>query len=328
MNLLIIGGTVFLGRALVESALERGHMVTLFNRGQHNPDLFAQVEKIHGDRATDLHLLDGRHWDAVIDTCGYVPRITRLSAQALKDKTDLYAFVSTLSVYPDFSVLGINEETPIGTDLADPSTEEVTGETYGPLKALSEAAVEEVMPGRTLIVRPGLIVGPHDQSDRFTYWPLRVARGGEVLAPGAPERGVQFVDVRDLADFTLRLIERGATGIYNVDGPAEPIPMGRLLEVMRSVSNSDASFRWVDDAALQAADVGAWVEMPLWMPAGRWPGFFAFDIGKAREAGLTFRPLEDTVRATLEWARTRPDDYQPRAGLSPQKEAEVLAAQG
>lgn len=323
MKVLIIGGTVFLGRALVESALDRGHEVTLFNRGQHNPNLYPDVERIRGDRATDLGTLEGRHWDAVIDTCGYVPRITRLSAQALRESVDLYAFISTLSVYPDFTVMGIDEETPVGT-LDDPTTEEITGQTYGPLKALAEAAIEEVMPGRTLIIRPGLIVGPHDQSDRFTYWPVRVARGGDVVAPGRPERTVQFVDVRDLADFTLTLVERGATGIYNVNGPETPVAMGPLLETMRAVSGSDARFVWVDDETLGREGVGAWVEMPLWFPEEQMPGFFAFDIRKARAAGLTFRPLADTIRATLDWALTRPGGYEPRAGLAPEKEVAIL----
>src|SRR5262245_38592594 len=194
MKLLILGGTVFLGRYLVETALAHGHEVTLFNRGQHNPDLYPDVEKLHGDRDGGLDILRGRRWDAVIDTCGYVPRVVRASAELLAGAVDHYTFISSISAYPSFKAIGNDERPPVGT-LADPTVEEVTGESYGPLKALCEQAVEQALPGRTLNIRPGLIVGPYDPSDRFTYWPHRVAQGGEVLAPGRPERHVQVVDV-------------------------------------------------------------------------------------------------------------------------------------
>ena len=199
MKLLILGGTVFLGRHLVEAAQARGHQLTLFNRGQHNPELFAGVEKLRGDRSGDLSALRGRRWDAVIDTCGYIPRIVRASAELLADAVDHYTFVSSLSVYADTSRPGIDESAPVG-QLADETVEDITGETYGPLKALCEQAAGRALPGRVLTVRPGLIVGPHDPTDRFTYWPVRVARGGALLAPGRPERRVAFVDVRDLAE--------------------------------------------------------------------------------------------------------------------------------
>ena len=189
MNLLILGGTVFLGRHLVEAALARGHAVTLFNRGQHNPDLFPEVERLRGDRDGDLQALEGRRWDAVVDTCGYVPRVVRASAEMLAPNVDHYTFISSISVYADTSKPGIDEQAPVGT-LDDPTTEEVTGESYGPLKALCEQAAEAAMPGRVLNIRPGLIVGPHDPTDRFTYWVRRVAEGGEVLAPGNPHAPV------------------------------------------------------------------------------------------------------------------------------------------
>ncbi|MEW6402172.1 MAG: NAD-dependent epimerase/dehydratase family protein, partial [Chloroflexota bacterium] len=206
MKILIIGGTRFLGRHLVNSARARGHEVTLFNRGQTNPDLFRRVEKIWGDREKDLDQLKGRNWDAVIDTCGYVPRVVRMSAEALKESVENYVFISSLSIYPDFRKRGLNETDPVAK-LQDESVEEVTGETYGPLKALCERVVQDVFGIDSLVIRPGLIVGPHDPTDRFTYWPVRVARGGDVLAPDGPDAFTQFIDARDLADFIVELLQ-------------------------------------------------------------------------------------------------------------------------
>ncbi len=333
MHILILGGTIFLGRALVEAALERGHEITLFNRGQTNPELFPHVEnvenveKLRGDRDGDLSALAGRQWDAVIDTCGYVPRIVRQSAELLADAVAHYTFISTLSVYADVSEIGIDEAAPVAT-LEDESTEEVTGQSYGPLKALCERAAEAAMPGRVLTVRPSLIVGPHDPTDRFTYWPWRVAQGGEVLAPGKPERRIQFIDVRDLAAWIVAMVEQQATGIYNANGPAEPLSMGELLRTCREVSGSDATFTWVSEPFLMDHQVQPWSEMPLWIRASDAAarGFFAFDCSKAIAAGLTFRPLEVTVRDTLNWARGRSPDHMWRAGLSRQREAELLRA--
>jgi len=261
MRYLILGGTVFLGRALVQAALARGHSLTLFNRGQSNPDLFPKVEQLHGDRATDLSALQGRHWDAVIDTCGYVPRIVRLSAEALAGATDHYTFISSLSVYADTSQPGTDESAPVGT-LEDETVEQVTGETYGPLKALCERAVEQTLPGRALVIRPGLIVGPFDPTDRFTYWPHRVAQGGEVLAPGRPARPVQFIDVRDLAEWTLDMVEAKRTGVYNADGPAQPLPMEQLLDTCKIVSGSAARFTWASEEFSAEQQVEAWSQMP------------------------------------------------------------------
>lgn len=327
MKLLILGGTRFLGRALVEAALERGHEITLFNRGQSNPDLFPNVEKLRGDRDGNLTALEGRRWDAVIDTCGYVPRIVRQSAELLADVVDHYTLISTLSVYADFSQAGIDESAPLGT-LEDEMVEEITGETYGPLKALCEKAVEQAMPGRVLIIRPGLIVGPHDPTDRFTYWPHRVAQGGEVLAPGRPGKPVQFVDVGDLAGWTIRMVETGQTGIYNATGSEQPLSMERFLNICREVSGSDATFTWASEEFLLENDVQPWMEMTLWIPESdpANAGFDSFDCRKAIAAGLTFRPVADTVRRTLDWETTRPDDYEWRAGLKREREAQLLAA--
>lgn len=323
MRLLILGGTVFLGRHLVEAALAGGHDVTLFNRGRHNPDLFPEVERLRGDRAGDLMALEGRRWDAAIDTCGYVPRVVGASATLLAGAVDHYTFISSLSVYADFGPMGIDESSPVGT-LDDPTMETVDGETYGPLKALCEAAAEAAMPGRVLTLRPGLIVGPYDPTDRFTYWPVRVAQGGEVLAPGRPERPVQVIDVRDLAEWTVRIVEECRTGVYNADGPDHVLTMGALLEQCAATSGSDARLAWMSDEELVAAGAGAWMEVPLWLPESEAPGFFSIDCRKAFAAGLTFRPIVDTIRATLAWHATRPPDTTLAAGMTREREAELL----
>ena len=322
MQLLIIGGTRFLGRALVDEALAAGHSITLFNRGQSNPGLYPDVEQIHGNRDGGLGALAGRRWDAVIDTCGYVPRIVRAAADALAEAVEHYTFISSLSVYADPLPISADEDAPPAT-IADETVEEITGETYGALKALCERTAAEGMGGRALSVRSGLIVGPHDASDRFNYWPARVARGGEVLAPESPDYGVQFIDVRDLARWTLRATEQRLTGPYNVTGPERPLPLGNLLDTARAVTGSDARFTWVSGTFLLEQGVGPFVELPLWVPSED-AGFNNFAIGRALAAGLTFRPVEETVRDTLAWLATRPADHVGRAGLPAEREAELL----
>jgi 2'-hydroxyisoflavone reductase len=319
MKLLVLGGTVFLGRHIVDAALARNHEVTLFNRGQHNAHLYPDLEKLCGDRDGGLDALKDRIWDAVVDTCGHVPRLVSDSACLLADAVDHYTFISSISVYNDFSATRIRENTAVGT-LEDETVEEVTDATYGPLKALCEQAAEVAMPGRVLSVRAGLIVGAHDPSDRFTYWPVRVARGGEVLAPSSPEAPVQFIDVRDLAQWIMHMAEQKKTGVYNATGPAELLTFGQFLDACRETTGSDATFTWPSAAFL------AGQEMPsLWVP-GEKSGMFQADIAKATADGLTFRPLSETVYDTLTWAHSRPGDNEWRAGLSPQREAEVLAA--
>ena len=326
MRILIIGGTRFLGRHLVESALERNHEVTLFNRGKSNPGLFPQLETILGNRETDVNKLEGRIWDAVIDVAGYVPRIVRLSAEVLKENVSRYVFISSISVYADFRKVSIDESDPVGK-IEDETVEEITGETYGPLKALCEQTVQDIYSQRALIIRPGLIVGPHDPTDRFTYWPVRVARGGDVLAPQKPEAAIQIVDVRDLSEFILKLIEENASGVYNATGPDYELTIGRLLEVSKLVTGSDANFKWASVESLNANKVEAWSDMPTWVPDDEeGVGFSRIDISKAIAAGLKFRPLEETVLDTLAWAHTRPPDQEWRAGLTAEREAEVLAA--
>jgi 2'-hydroxyisoflavone reductase len=326
MRILIIGGTRFLGRHLVEAALARSHQVTLFNRGKSNPDLFPQLETIVGDREKDIARLNSQIWDAVIDTSGYVPRIVRLSADVLKENVSRYVFISSISVYEDFRKVGIDESDPVGK-IQDETVEEITGETYGPLKALCEKAVQQIYGERALIVRPGLIVGPHDPTDRFTYWPVRVAGGGDVLAPEKPEAPIQIIDVRDLAEFIIRLIQDNGSGVYHATGPDYQLTLGKLLEVSKRVSGSDANFRWASVEFLNQHKVEAWSDMPTWVPDDEeGAGFSRVDISKPITAGLRFRPLEETVRDTLEWAQTRPSDHQWRAGLTAEREAEVLAA--
>ena len=308
--------------------------MSVFNRGRHDPDSYPEVEKLRGDRGGELAALRGRRWDAVIDTSGYLPRHVRASAELLADAAGQYTFISSVSVYSDLAP-GMDEtalvEGPTDEQLKEAEAieagERVTGMTYGalygPLKVGCEQAAEAAMPGRVLTVRPGLIVGPHDYSDRFTYWVHRVAEGGEVLAPGRPERRVQFIDVRDLAEWVVRMIEASRTGIFNVKGPDDPLTMGRLLEECRSVSGSDARFVWASERFLLDAGVKPWSEMPLWIPEEYDQSGYV-EFGKALAAGLTFRPLAETVRDTLAWARTRPPDTKWRAGLDRKREAELL----
>jgi len=323
MKILIIGGTRFLGRHLVNSARARGHEVTLFNRGRTNPNLFGQVEKIQGDREKDLDQLSG-HWDAVIDTCGYFPRIVKMSAEALKGKVEYYVFISSISVYSAFSKIGINESDPVGK-IEDETIEEITGESYGPLKALCEKAVQDVFGIDSLIIRPGLIVGPHDSTDRFTYWPVRVARGGNILAPDKPETPIQIIDVRDLSDFIIGLIQQNVTGVFNATGPARELTLGALLDTCKLVSASDAKFKWASVEFLEKNKVAPWSDMPVWIPdTSEDAGFSRVNISKAIKAGLSFLSLEETIRDTLKWASERPEEYEWKAGLSLEREKELL----
>jgi 2'-hydroxyisoflavone reductase len=326
MKILILGGTKFLGRHLVDAALARRHEVTLFNRGKTDPNLFPNLETVIGDREHDIEKVSGREWDAVIDVAGYLPRIVRLSAERLAQNGSVkrYVFISSLSVYANFKKVGINESDPVGK-LEDESVEEVTGETYGPLKALCEKAVQEIYGDRALIIRPGLIVGPYDPTDRFTYWPMRVKRGDDMVTPDKPQTPIQFIDVRDLAEFILKLIEDNASGIYNATGPDHEIMMGEFLDLCKLVSGSVATFHWASAEFLKEHEVAPWSDMPVWIPdTDEDAGFSRVDVSKAMQAGLKFRPLEETIRDTIAWAETRPEDYEWRAGLDPTKEKILL----
>jgi 2'-hydroxyisoflavone reductase len=333
LKLLVLGGTGFLGPHFVEAARKRGHTLTLFNRGKTNPDKFSgedyrDIEQLHGDRKTDLTALAGeRQWDAVLDTSAYIPADVTRSAKLLAPKIKQYVLVSTISVYAKNDVPS-DENSPLAV-LADPTVDKVSNETYGGLKALCEKAAEAELPGRATVVRPGLIVGPGDNSDRFTYWPARADRGGEILGPGSAQDPTQFIDVRDLAEFLLTTIERGQFGIYNADGAPGALTMGALLRESQRASGKKSSVTWVPADFLEAQKVSAWGDMPAWIPArGEYAGFGRTSVSKARAAGLTYRPLRETVRDTLAWWRKLPEERRakPKAGLSAQREGEVLAA--
>lgn len=321
MKILILGGTQFVGRHLVNAARARGHDVTLFNRGQTNPDLFRKVKKIKGDRERDLNQLSDK-WDAVIDTCGYLPRVVQLSADALKEKVERYVFISSVSVYADFSKAGLRESAPLAV-MNDESMEEITRDTYGPLKALCEKVVQDAFGVNSLIIRPGLVVGPHDPTDRFTYWVRRIARGGTVLAPDRPDAPTQIIDARDLADFMITLIEQDVSGTFHVAG--ETTALETVFQTCALVSGSDAHFKWAPHAFLQQHHVAPWTDMPIWLPdTGQYAGFARVDISKALNAGLKLSPLNSTVKDTLEWSRGLPADYTMKAGLSEEREKELL----
>jgi 2'-hydroxyisoflavone reductase len=329
-RILILGGTGFLGPQLVEAALARGHTVTLFNRGRTRPHLFPNLEKLRGDRQTgDLEALKGRSWDAVVDTSGYVPRIVRASAELLKPNVGHYVFISTISVYKELPRPGMDESAPLAT-VEDPLSEDIR-QYYGALKALCEQTAESVFPGRTTNIRPGLIVGPDDPTQRFSYWPVRVARGGEVLAPGSGEDPVQFIDVRDLALWTLLTVEQQHLGTYNATGPATPLTMKGLLQACKEASGGGATFTWAGADFLEKQGVKPWSDMPVWIPAsGEMAGMSAVSNARAVARGLTFRPVRETARDTLTWFQGLPPErqaeLQKRAGLPAEREREVLAA--
>lgn len=325
MQLLILGGTIFLGRALTEAALARGHGVTLFNRGRSHADLFPEVEKLHGNRDGELQVLAGRKWDAVIDTCGYFPRVVKASADFLQNAVDHYTFISSISAYADLSVTGVDETHPVG-QLTDETVEQITGETYGPLKALCEKAVAGSLPGRALLIRPGLIVGPHDPTDRFTYWPVRTAKGGEMLAPGDPAHPLQFIDVRDLAEWILRLVENKQTGIYNATGPDYALAFGDFLSQCQAITGSDVNFTWVAADFLLQHSENFWNDFPDWAPANHPEvgGLSFVNVQKAIAAGLTFRPVVESLRDTWHWRRTLSAAAHFRAGVTLEREQELL----
>lgn len=334
LKILVLGGTGFLGPHFVEAAHAKGHALTLFNRGKTNPTRFEgarfkDIEQLHGDRKGDMQALQGRRrWDAVLDTSAYIPADVARSTRLLGKRVDQYLLVSTISVYAKMDRPGQDESAPLAT-LADPTVTEVTGDTYGGLKALCEKAAQKEMPGRVTIVRPGLIVGPGDNTDRFTYWPARADRGGEILAPGNATDPTQFIDVRDLAAFLLHLIEQQTFGTFNADAAPGALTMGALLAASQRAAGRASTVTWVPADFLQAQHVSAWQDMPVWIPPqGDYAGFGRLDTRKAQAAGLTYRPLDVTVADTLAYWRALPAERRarPKAGLAPQREAEVLKA--
>jgi 2'-hydroxyisoflavone reductase len=301
LNLLVIGGMRFTGRAVVAAALARGHRVTLFNRGQSDAPP-AGVERIAGDRDGGLDSLGPRAFDAVIDTSGYFPRVVRASAERVAASDAHYVFVSTISVYADDATPHQDESAAVRA-LADNTVEEITGDTYGGLKVLCERAAEAALPGRVTVVRPGLIVGPHDYTDRFPYWVRHMAGAAETLAPGTPEARVQIIDVRDLGEWMVRLAEQRVAGVFNATGT--PVAFGALLESMRAALGGRGPITWVDERFLLDRGVVPWEEMPLWVPADS-AGFMQTGVSRAIAAGLVFRDLADTARATQAWLDARP----------------------
>jgi 2'-hydroxyisoflavone reductase len=333
MRILLLGGTIFVGRHLVDAARDRGHQVTILHRGVHSPHR-DDLERIVADRDGDLAALRGRQWDAAIDVAAYLPRTVTTSTNVLGGAVDRYVFVSTRNVYADLKS-GVNESSLLNDiddatlsrfealSTADAQNAPGFFDAYGGLKARCEAIVSQTFGPRALLVRPGLIVGPHDPTDRFTYWPSRVARGGEVLAPGAPDASTRFVDVRDLAAWVVSALEQAAGGVFDVIG-ARGWTMGSVLATCRAVAGSDATFTWVDEEFLLEKKVAPWSELPLWLPR-EWKAAFGVSDERACSVGLRFRPLEQTARDVLDWDRMR--SSAPRQnGLPAHRELELLAA--
>ena len=338
MNILILGGTGFTGPFQVQYALSRGHKVTVFNRGKTHPgELPKEAEQLLGDRNLgQVDALKGRKWDVVIDIPTTLPFWVRDAAQVLKGNVDRYIFISTISVFSDNSKPNMDESGPLAEYKgADPLKE--TAETlrasnyglYGPLKAVSEKEAEKWFPGKTLVVRPGLIVGPGDESDRFTYWPVRIEKGGEVLAPGTPQDPVQIIDARDLAEWVIRMAEQGTVGTFNATGPNYKLTMGKMFDGIKAATKSNATFTWADADFLRAQKIRAWADMPTWVPPrGDTLGFSQVNVQKAISKGLTFRSIDDTTKATLAWFHKQTPERQAklRAGLTPERETAALAA--
>lgn len=328
-RILILGGTGFLGPATVEAALARGHQLTLFNRGRTRPGLFPDLEKLTGDRdplkGEGLKALSGRQWDAVIDNSGYYPRMVGASAKLLAGAVKQYIFISSISAYADESEEGADETARVAT-IADPSIEKMgpNFENFGALKALCERAAEAAMPGRVAVVRPGYIVGPDDPSGRFTYWPVRVDRGGEILAPGTPADPIQFIDVRDLGAWLVKVVEDGTTGVFNATGPEKRLGMGGLLAACQRATTTQGSLTWVSADFLDKQKV----ELPIWAAyQGNTKGSHTRKFARALAAGLRFRPHEASVKDTLAWYKTQgPGGRVKLAGPTPEQEATLLAA--
>jgi 2'-hydroxyisoflavone reductase len=333
LKILILGGTRFIGLHMTELALARGHTLTFFNRGKTHTDRYPGIERIKGDRNGEIGGLKDREWDVVIDNSGYVPRHVRLSAELLAPKVKQYVFTSSISVYPDFSVRR-DESSPVGK-LADETVEKVDGDTYGPLKALCEQAVRKAYGERAMVIRPGLIVGPDDNTDRFTYWPARAACGGEFIAPGAPGDPFQVIDVRDLARFTIDSIEGGVAGTYNLVSDPDRFRFGELTDACIAAAKKQARPASPPRAVYLPAEflaeqkVEPWSEMPVWLPArGEEAAFAGTSNAAARARGLTITPLGKTVDDTMAWHLARPAEEREKlkSGIAADKEASVLAA--
>ncbi len=329
LNILILGGTGFLGPHTVNAALAQGHNVTLFNRGKTDPELFSQLETIKGDRNTDdVKKLAGRKWDAVIDTSAYFPRSVNMALEVLKNNIKQYLFVSTISVYADWSKVNMDETAATGK-IDDPMDEKITGESYGALKALCEKAAEKQLPGKVSIIRPGLIVGPRDKTDRFTYWPVRIKKGGKILAPGDGSDFIQYIDVRDLAEWMVYCLQHQILGTYNAQSNGADITIGQLLKTCVAELNPKAELVWVPTEFLEKHEVAPWQEMPTWLPPkGEYAGSGTMSSKKAYANGLKERPMETVVKDCYEWYVSLLEERRAklRAGIDPEKEQRVLTA--
>jgi len=334
LRILILGGTGFTGPHQVRYALARGHRITLFNRGRQPHEWPHEVEELVGDRnAGDLKALEGREWDVCIDNPTTLPFWVRDAGRVLHGKVKHYIFISTISVYARDDAAA-DESAPVATYAGKDAMAETLesfrahGELYGPLKAVSEQEARTQFPRMTTVIRPGLIVGPGDPTDRFTYWPVRLSRGGEVLAPGDGTDPVQIIDARDLAEWTVRMAESRTYGTFNATGPAHALSMRKMLVDMAGAIHSDARITWVSTDFLQEQNVEPWSDMPVWVPGqGDTAGFAKRSIGKAQAAGLVFRPLSTTTSETLGWFRSQPEERQAKllAGVAPEREAALLA---
>ncbi|KGX90524.1 isoflavone reductase [Pontibacillus halophilus JSM 076056 = DSM 19796] len=323
MNILVLGGTVFVGRHIVEAAIERGHKVTLFNRGRTNQELFPQAEKLVGDRDSDVESLKNRDWDVVIDATGYTPDAVERTAKLLQQQVKQYVFISTISVYENFRKKHVEEDAPLAKLKEDRA--EVNSETYGPLKAKAEEKVKEYFKTNHLIIRPGIVVGPDDPTDRFTYWVMRFQRGGQVLIPGERSRPLQWIDVRDLAEWTVRMTESKENGTYNAAGFEQELTMEKFVETLKEL-NPNAQENWIQDEFLLEHNVQPFKDLPLWLPKSEdYPyGFILVENKRAREKGLTFRSVENTVEATREWFESQSERTMVKVGLEPGKEADLI----
>jgi 2'-hydroxyisoflavone reductase len=325
-SLLILGGTGFIGPHLTQEAQRLGWKVTHFNRGKHVSGGVAGVETLVGDRNGQLDALRGRRWDVMIDDTGYVPKFVRMSAELLAPNVGYCLFISSISAYASFAAPN-DESSPTGK-LSDPQAEKVTDTTYGPMKALCEQYSLQAFEGRCSVVRPGYIVGPLDPTDRFTYWPVRVSRGGEMLAPGTPRDPVQVIDVRDLTAFMMKLVQSRTTGIFNADSPPRAFTMGEVISASQHAAPAaHTTVTWVPEDFLAAHWKAEDLDLPPWSPTtGDSAGASLTAVDRAMQAGLRYRPLADTVRDTLDWFESLPAERQAklRAGLDPKKESETL----
>jgi len=326
LRVLILGGTGFIGPHFVAALRAQGHSLTLFNRGRRNPELFKDIETLLGDRDGKIEALRGRDWDVVIDDSGYVPRQVKLTVDLLQGHVQHYVFVSSISAYADLSAAGIDEDHPLAR-LKDPAVETVNGETYGGLKALCEQVVQKNYGKHCAVIRPSYIVGPGDTTDRFTYWPVRTSRGGDMLAPGKSSDPIQFIDARDLADFMRQCVERRIAGVYNLCNPPGAVTMGDLLVTSKRLAKADTNFKWADAAFLEQQKLLDSGEIPIWSPpSGETAGAALISSARAVAQGLRFRSLETTVADTLAWHDKQPEAQRQklRAGLTAERETELL----